>query len=148
MRIRKGSEILKNINKPLKREIINTIYENNGVNHTNCLLYAEFIISLLINVTDTYAGDDVVIGDIKEKHFKWCWDKVFDNKTPDKLYIYLFSFTDKVFYNNPDKSDDTRDDIFNYWLYVFDTGTLKTKTDVNSFLYIYDLFEKSFNINV
>jgi hypothetical protein len=81
MRIKSGSEILKNINKPLKREVINYIYENNNISNGNCLLYAEFIISLLINVTDTYAGDNVVIGDVKEKHFKWCWYKVLEGKT-------------------------------------------------------------------
>lgn len=153
MRIKSGSEILKNINKPLKREVINYIYENNNISNGNCLLYAEFIISLLINVTDTYAGDNVVIGDVKEKHFKWCWYKVLEGNnrisivSPDKLYNYLFSFTENVFYDNPDKNDSLKDSMFNSWLFIFDTTIPKSKKDINTFLHAYDLFEKSFKIN-
>jgi hypothetical protein len=146
-------EFVKYISKPVNGDTINIIYQNNNVNFDRVNLYLDFTTSLLVLIFDTYLGDDITDEKLKENHFKWCWDKNIENfkkenidfSKNDELLDYFSDFVSEVFYKLNDKEDNPYiyENILNLWKYIFDHKTIKSRADIDSFIEIYNIFDKS-----
>lgn len=152
--INKTNVLLANLTTILSKEATELIYSSKNIKYERCNLYSDFIQSLITTITDTYMGDDVTSqDDEKIRHFKWCFDKTIDNfkkenihfKDTIDLYDYFLIFLFKVYYQVSDKKTNPNlaNNIGKMWLKLFDMFTYKTKSDMDSFLELYELFEKS-----
>lgn len=140
------------VNTPMSKESIGVIYDANNIRYEKCVLYNDFVQSLLRLAFNTYLGDDVT--DIKEQltHFKWCWDKnianfnlegiIFDSKI---LYEYFFEYMFEIFYSCKDKNNlEYIDKIsLNMWADIFNYTKLKSNSDLDTLVEIYKIFEKA-----
>jgi len=145
------SDFLKYINSPLNGETINNIYEINGVEYELTTIFHDYIISLTKLIFKTYLGDDLTSKSDRKGHFNWCWNKtinVFNKENinignDSDLYTYFIEFMFDVFYSVSDKSDVLENNIIKLWTYMFNFNISKTKSDIDTFIEIYNLFKKS-----
>jgi hypothetical protein len=146
--------INKRKNKIMTKESVFMTYEANNVKFERCELYNDFVQSLLRLVFDTYMGDDVTDTNNKLKHFKWCWDKNLNNFKEegvfffgDKLYEYFLAYMNEVFYSPKKDSDyDNEKEHLDMWHNLFNYTKQKTSYELDTFIEIYKIFEKSQNL--
>lgn len=143
----KHLKFLSYLNTPLSRESINIFYDANNVRFEKCELYGDFVLSLLTLVFDTYMGDDITSPEHQIKHFKWCWDKNVENFklegihiNDENLYEYFLEYMLEVFYFS-EKTKESND--LKLWVDLFDYSRNRTQSDLDTFIEIYKLFEKS-----
>lgn len=148
----KHIDFLEQINRPMSKESIAVLYSANNINFERCELYSDYIQSLLILIFDTYLGDDITDSTQQINHFKWCWGKNNDNFSKEgvninnqKLYEYFLEFMLEVYYPLTDKNntENTTKNILKLWSYMFDYNSPKSSSDIDTFVEIYRLFEKS-----
>jgi hypothetical protein len=143
------------ISTPLSDDTITILYSSNNVKFDRVELYFDFIISLLYLVFDTYMGDDITPKADQIKHFNWCWDKnisnfknediIFENN--DDLKSYFSEFTLEIFYNLGIKEDtNIHQNIIKLWAHIFNYKGVKSRADIDSFIEIYNIFDKSLKI--
>jgi hypothetical protein len=145
------SEFLRYVLRPLTDEELTLLYKANNICYERCGLYSDFLQSIMDLIKETYLGDDVVISaDDRESHFKWCLNKIIINfkdesinftRTPeiyDLLHTYAFDF----FYNEKDK-DNMTDKMVKYWEHIFKYSAIKTKSELDTMVDVYRIFEKS-----
>lgn len=140
------------INNPMSRESIEILYEANNIKFEKCDLYGDFVQSLLMLVFNTYMGDEHTNLDNQFKHFEWCWDKNVRNFEEEgiffnniKLYNYFLEFVFEVFYSNPDKEnyENNKKGILRIWNDIFNYSSVKTNSDIDTLVEIYQIFELS-----
>jgi hypothetical protein len=143
----KHLKFLSYLNTPLSKESIAMIYDANNIQFDKCELYGDFVSSLLVLVFDTYLGDDITPAGEQVKHFKWCWDKNVDNFKleginieSDNLYEYFLEYMLEVFYFS-DKMN--QNDNLRLWNDLFNYSKNRTQSDMDTFVEVYKLFEKS-----
>lgn len=147
----KHRKFLDYINTPLSWESIVVIYDANNIKFERCQLFNDFVQSFLLLVFDTYMGDDVTSTEQQVNHFNWCWHKNIDNFKKEgisfegeKLYDYFLAFMLEVFYPIHDKPIGFVDkSSLKLWNDIFDYNFKKTNSDLDTFLEIYKIFEKS-----
>jgi hypothetical protein len=137
-------------------EDVKTWFLANNIIEEKSQLFAEFSISLLNTVQDTYLGDDegtetsINIGANEMKsHFKWCWNKVIKDFEKEKIffnqngdhYEYFETFFLDVFYNQT--SPLIRESIMDFIVDVFDKDVPFTKSDLKFYTDIYKLLDKN-----
>jgi hypothetical protein len=150
---RKTIENLKYIKQPLSEHGISMIYMANNIKYDRSMLYSDFVLSLLGLVFETYMGDEITNSSERIKHFNWCWDKNLDNFKKEgviftdvqNLNSYFLEFTFEVFYSLEDKENNKQvtSNIISLWKFMFQQDGKKSQSDVDSFIEIYNLFEKS-----
>jgi hypothetical protein len=152
---RKALNFLKYINTPLSRESIIVLYNANNINLEKCELYNEFIQSLIFLVYDTYMGDDITNEKEQKNHFNWCWDKNIENFEKEgfifnslKLKSYFLEFMLEVYYPITKKEENKTalDNIIKLWVYIFDYNNNKSKSDMDTLIEVYKMFENSLKI--
>lgn len=152
---RKALNFLKYINSPMSRESIIVLYNANNINHEKCELYNEFIQSLIFLVYDTYMGDDITNENEQKSHFNWCWDKNIENFDKEgfifnnpKLKNYFLEFMLEVYYPITQKNENqiALDNIIKLWVYIFDYNNNKSKSDMDTLIEVYKMFENSLKI--
>lgn len=140
------------INNHMSRETISFMYSANNIRYEKCVLYGDFVQSLLMTIFDTYLGDDVTSIDEQFKHFQWCWETTIDKFEDEgividnpKLYDYFLEFMIEVFYTNKEKtpSDFTDKSLLRIWNNIFDFSRPKTNSDIDAMIEIYAIFEKA-----
>jgi hypothetical protein len=140
------------INNPLSREGLDILYSSNNIKYEKCLLYGDFVVSLLMLAFDTYMGDDVTNQDEQIKHFDWCWNKNIDNFKSEEIYFensllydYFLQFMLEVFYSINDKKEYEKisSGLLSLWIDIFSFTKTKTNSDVDTLVEIYNIFEKS-----
>ena len=141
------------ITSPLSDDSVTILYSTNNVKFDRVNLYLDFVISLFNVVFDTYLGDDITNQSQQKKHFEWCWDKTIENfkkedidfKDNMDLKLYFSEFALEVFYNLEDKDNNpnTHKNILNLWNHIFNYKGVKSRADVDSFIEIYNIFDKS-----
>lgn len=143
----KHLNFLSYLKTPLSRESISIIYDANNVNYDRCVLYGDFVVSLIYLVNDTYLGDNITSKDNQKKHFEWCWSKNIENFKSegvqiesDKLYEYFIEYMFEVFYS-VDKTKEN--DNIRIWEELFDYNRNRTQSDMDTFVEVYKIFEKS-----
>lgn len=146
----KHLKFLSYLNTPLSKESIAMIYDANNVKFERCELYGDFVLSLLSLVFDTYMGDDFTPAGEQVKHFKWCWDKNVDNFRleginieGDNLYEYFLEYMLEVFYFS-DKTN--QNDSLRLWTDLFDYSKNRSQSDMDTFVEVYKLFDKSLKV--
>ena len=104
-------------------------------------------------VFDTYLGDVITTEKQQIEHFNWCWNKNISNfkeegiefKSITELQNYFKEFMVEVFYAIEDKDDKPyiNENLISLWEYIFDYKKPKSRSDIDSFIEIYNIFEKS-----
>ena len=147
----KNRNFLAYINNPMSKESIMVIYDANNVKFDRCELYGDFVHSLLRIAFETYMGDDVTDIESQIKHFTWSWNKNIENFMTEgiainclKLYDYFLQYMLEVFYSSEKKPSDYVDTgSLKLWDDIFDYTKSKTNSEMDTFIEIYKLFEKS-----
>ena len=113
-------------------------------------LFYDFLISLYNLVDDTFLGTDVVyLEETQKEHFTWCWDKIVDNFSKEKIYFkergnyyeYFWNFFLEAFYFN--KLDEKPIIIEKYLETLFNFKYRKTRSELDMLSEIYKLFEQN-----
>ena len=145
--------LLAYIHNPISFDNMIKIYNENNVNYDNCVLYGDFVQSLLGLIFDTYLGDEITNLENQLKHFDWCWNKTINNFKKEglnfrdiNLYQYFLEFTLEVFYydTKKDSEDNLNKSLLVIWYNIFDYNKEKTNADIDTLLELYKIFEKSF----
>jgi hypothetical protein len=155
-RSHRTSDFLKYINTPLNQTTIASIYEINNIDIELCDLYHDFIVSLLGLVFNTYLGDEFTNEEQRVLHFKWCWNKNKENfsseninfKDSKELYVYFLEFMVDLYYKVIDKDELLMENLLKLWSYLFNPNISKSRSDVDSFIEVYKLFDESLKKNI
>ncbi len=148
----KGTDLLNYINKPMSREGIDMIYRLNNIKFERCELYNDFVQSLMMLVFDTYMGDEITKGDDQINHFKWCFNKTVSNFKEEginfehtAIYDYFLEFMLEVYYPLTKKRENpnTHKNLLKLWGFIFDFNNLKSNSDIDTFIEVYRIFDKS-----
>lgn len=147
----KNKKFLDYIKNPMSKESISVIYDANNVRFEKCELYSDFVQSLLLMAFDTYMGDEVTSLEQQTNHFKWCWDRNVANFEMEgirfdgtNLKEYFLEYMLEVFYSSEKIENDYTDvDSLKLWNDIFDYTKLKTHSEMDTFIEIYKIFEKS-----
>ena len=150
---RKTQEFLSYIRTPLSQNSLNVLYSANSVKYERCQLFSDFTESLIAKVSDTYMGDEFTKPVQRMEHFKWCWDENIEDfsneninlKHSAELFHYFQQFMVDSFYVSTDKSDmeTLKHKLTKLWKYILSYTTNKTRSDVDTFLDVYRIFEKT-----
>lgn len=146
---KKGLDLFNYINKPMSKESILVLYAAHDIKHEKCELYSDFVLSLIGLVFDTYLGDEFTSPTEQKNHFKWCWNKNVENfkfegvhVDSPKLYKYFFDFMFQVYYTIPKtEAEKANENILKLWKYILDYNNNKSKSDVDTLIEVYKLFE-------
>ena len=151
----KALDLLRYINTPLSKQSIEILYVANNIKYEKCELYNDFIQSLIVIIFDTYMGDDITNEQEQVNHFNWCWNKNVENFKKEGIYIqdnklknYFLQFMLEVFYslNEKENSPNSQENLSKLWSYVFDFNNLKSKSDIDTLIEVYKMFENSIKI--
>ena len=135
--------------KPMNKEDMLLVYRINNVLPERSILYLDFSESLYDLIISTYLGDDVMSEKNIKEHFNWCWKKTIDSFKKEKLnfenkelYTYFFVLFQEAYYDENDKNDVNF--LLQFWKDIFNYSKIKTNSEVESFLELYKIFDKSF----
>lgn len=153
-RLNKATDFIEYISKDMEREDLLLLYRINNINRERLEMFFDFIYSLNDLIVTTYMGDDVTIGEYKEKHFKWCWGRVIGSFKEEgiyfiedkDLYTYFLSFYLESFYEE-EKDDKKINDLLPFWDNLMKWNSPKTMSEYESMLELYKIFNKSFMVN-
>jgi len=151
--IDKKTDFLSYIKTPLSDNSIVVLLSANNVKYERSQLYGDFIQSLLSIVFDTYMGDDITGEVDRINHFKWCWNRNLDNFKSEGIcfghtqeaYDYFVEFMYEVYYtiHNKESKPHIGPTISDLWFKLFAYNTIKTRSDVDNFLEVYGILDKS-----
>lgn len=146
-------KFLRYMSRPLSYSALEVVYNSNNIAFERADLYRDFILSLNDLILATYLGDDVTNENDQLKHFNWCWNatcKVFDHSQiifskNVEIYSYFMNFYFDTFYRaDKDEESGNIEKIHHLWETIFDYNIEKPRTDLDSFLIVYRIFEKSY----
>lgn len=150
-KLKKDYEFLNYLQNPLTRDTIKAIYDNNDVVYERSELYSDFIQTLLDKIFTTYLGDEITDNKDQILHFNWCWNKtvesfkkegvIFEDNVLGKNYFQNFMLDE--FYHIEDKNEIIINKIKKVWVYIFDYTIIKVRLDVDTFVTLYKMFDKS-----
>ena len=138
--------------KKLSLNDLNKLNTQNKINTDRVDLYHDFIISLVYIIDETYLGDDFIKSeDDVKSHFKWCWLKNIDNFKKENIlfgesgshYHYYFDYFYQIYYKS-DKHNNLIDDIIEFWDSIFGLNKVKTMSQYDIFIEIYEICNKYF----
>lgn len=150
---RNNIKFMNYISKPLNDDSITILYTANNVKFDKVTLYLDFILSFLQISFDTYLGDDIMTQEDQINHFNWCWDKNLENFKIENIHFkdnlelrnYFKEFMVEIYYNldGKDNNNNVNDNIISLWKHIFNYKGVKSRADVDSFIDIYNIFDKS-----
>jgi len=136
------------VSRPMNKEDIILMYRINNVMPERSGLYLDFSESLFDLITSTYLGDDIMNDKTIREHFNWCWNTTINSFKKEKihfesqeLYDYFFILFHETFYNERDKSEVNF--LIQFWRDIFSYSKIKTSSELESFLELYKIFDKS-----
>jgi hypothetical protein len=143
-------DFIEYISKPMKKDDILLMYRINNIIPERSALYLDFTHSLFDLVTSTYLGDEVMNGNSVKQHFDWCWKKTTDSFKKEKIYFestelynYFFTLFLESFYSENDKSEKNVNKLLEFWQDIFVYSTSKTLSELEAFIDLYKIFDKS-----
>jgi hypothetical protein len=146
-------DFIEYISKPMKKDDILLMYRINNVIPERSALYLDFSHSLFDTVVSTYMGDELMDTKRIKEHFDWCWKKTIESFQKEKIYFegtelynYFFTLFLESFYSENDKSDLNINKILEFWQDIFRYSTEKTLSELEAFIDLYKIFEKSIYI--
>ena len=143
------NKLMKHMSRPLSMLQIELIYDSNQISYERSDLYYDFTLTLDNLIDTTYLGHDMM--DEKERlaHFTWCWNKTCElvntnaikfNKN-DEAYVYFLDLYFETFYN---ENSQHYLDLKMYWDFLFNYKIEKTRSDIDRYIKLYKVFEKSY----
>jgi len=143
-------DFIEYISKPMEKDDITLMFKINNVTPERSELYLDFTHSLFETVTTTYLGDEVMSNKSTKEHFDWCWEKTLSSFNKEKIYFesselysYFITLFIESFYNENDKSEENVNKLLDFWRDIFTYSTIKTRSELEAFLDLYKLFDKS-----
>jgi hypothetical protein len=147
--------------KPMDQDDVDTWYLANNIIPEYTELFRDFCMGFIKLLKETYLGDNnmtnnetkiVMSEKQKKEHFRWCWNKVIENFTKEKInftftdddYVFFESFFYDVFYKQEDIK--MKEYIDNFFSQLFDDKYKKAKSDIEVFTDIYKAFERSLKL--
>jgi len=155
-KILKSIDFIDYISRPMEKKEIFLLLKINGFTIEKGGLLLDFIESILKKITRTYLGDDITNDEDKRKHFDWCWNSIlkdfgkehiFFNKKGE-LYNYLLSFFNEVFYFEVGKEDKSFEKTLFFIINSFNYNKITTKSEIDNYLDLYKIFNRSFKVSV
>jgi hypothetical protein len=140
------------ISTPLTDDSITILYTTNNVKFDRVTLYLDFILSFLYITFDTYLGDDVMSDSDQLNHFNWCWETNIENFKKENIYFidnkelrnYFKEFMFEIYYKLEGKENsNVNENIITLWKHIFNYKGVKSRADIDSFIDIYNIFDKS-----
>ncbi len=154
-KLRKSYEFLDYINTPLTKESIEVMYKANDIIYEKSELYNDFIQSLIDLIFITYLGDDMMTVDRRIEHYNWCWNKTverykkenkdFSDNQLTREYFHLLLIDVYYVIDDKESKPELTINIKKLWEYIFNYRTTKPKLDVDTFIEVYKLFNKTLN---
>jgi len=141
--------VILNISETLKEEL-DFWFRYNNISREKIHLFYDFVISLDELIESTYLGSDMLNDEEKYKgHFNWCWRKIIENFTKEKIFFkekgnhfeYLWNFYKEAFYIP--KIENKKIMIYDYYYKIFDLSHTKTEFELEILLTIYKLFDQN-----
>lgn len=134
----------------MDKEDILLMYRLNNVTPERSELYLDFTHSIFETVTKTYMGDEIMDGKSIKEHFDWAWGKTIVSFKKEsiyfdgiELYSYFFTLFMESFYSENDKSDNNVNKLLEFWEDIFTYTTTKTRSELEAFIDLYKIFDKS-----
>ena len=146
-------KFLKYMSRPLSLPALDLIYTSNNIVFERVDMYCDFILTLNDVIFTTYLGDDFTSETERVNHFNWCWNSVSNKlihgkitfKNNEDAYIYFLNFYFDTFYNADKKDENTQLlKMYKIWKSIFDYNIEKPRTDLDTFLTLYRVFEKTY----
>lgn len=125
-------------------------YKAYNIGREKSNLFHDFLITLHELIDDTFLGPDVLETEETQKdHFTWCWDKVLEDFTKEKIYFkergthfeYFWTFYLEAYYYNQIDGIPVR--IVEYINKLFDFKHRKSRSELDMFVEIYKLLEQN-----
>jgi hypothetical protein len=125
-------------------------YKAYNISREKTELFHDFLFSLHELVDDTFLGVDVLWEQEKQiSHFTWCWDKVIENFSKEKIpfkergihYEYFWNFYMEAYYYNHMVNEPIR--IREYFMKLFDFKYQKSRSELDVFIEVYKLLEQN-----
>lgn len=143
-------DFIEYISRPMEKDDILLMYRINNIIPERSDLYLDFTHSLFDLVTTTYLGDEIMLDNSIKEHFEWCWKKTVDSFKKEKITInsdslhsYFSVLFLESFYNEIDKSEKNVNKLLEFWQDVFTYSTTKTRSELEAFIDLYKIFDKS-----
>lgn len=145
------SNFINYIKTPISREEILSEFTKNNIRYDRCILYSDFIQSLIHLIFDTYLGGYITDKNERINHFRWCWNTNANNFKEEglnvenkEIYSYFLTFMTDEFYSLDEKDQNaSKTEILKLWLYIFDYDNLKSVYDLDTLIELYENFEKA-----
>ena len=132
------------------RQQIDVWFRTYNVSREKTELFYDFLITLHDLIVETYLGEDVITSETEQKnHFTWCWDKLIDNFSKEKIYFkergncyeYFWNFFLEAFYYTQLDGNITR--IKEYFYILFHFEHKKTRSELDMLVEIYKLLDQN-----
>ena len=143
-------DFIEYISRPMEKDDILLMYRINNIIPERSYLYLDFTHSLFDLVTTTYLGDEIMSDNSIKEHFEWCWKKTVDSFKKEKITInsdslhsYFSVLFLESFYNEIDKSEKNVNKLLEFWQDIFTYSTTKTRSELEAFIDLYKIFDKS-----
>jgi hypothetical protein len=141
-------KFIKYMARPLSLLAIDLIYTSNNIVYERVDLYRDFTLTLDDLIQTTYLGHELTEERERLNHFNWCWDKASELITQKNIkfvdnnhaYVYFLDYYFDTFYSN--KINDFN--ISDFWSYIFNYNIEKSRSDLDSFINLYKILEKSY----
>lgn len=113
-------------------------------------LFHDFLVSLYDLIDSTYMGADIMINEEDQKnHFNWCWDKVIDSFSKEKIYFksrgmcyeYFWNFFLEAYYLTNINQQPIK--IEEYFQKLFNFSLVKTRSELDIVNEIYKLMDQN-----
>ncbi len=153
----KSHEFFKYIKTPLSDNSVTMLYQSNDILYEKCCLFGDIVMSFFEHAFDSYMGDDIesskyTLAEQRMNHFNWAWSKTMEDfgkegvtfNSDKQLRDYFSSFMFDVYYPLPDKTPDGHavTKIRDLWGKLFDYKGIKTHSDVDCFMEVYQMFDE------
>jgi hypothetical protein len=121
-------------------------YRTYNINREKILLYYDFLVSLHTLIEETFLGVDVIYTENDQRnHFNWCWDKVVENFSNERIffkergnhYEYFWVFFHEAYYIS--KLQDREHKIGEYLYKLFDFRYVKSTSELDILTEVYKL---------
>lgn len=145
------------VTKQVKPEEVDLWFKSNNIIPEKLELFSDFCQSLNQLIIETYLGESDSPNETKVNmsqedkinHFIWCWNKVVDNFSKEKIkfnkkgehFDYFVSFFEEIFYKQENKK--VRDSVTEFFDELFDQKKPFTKSDLDMISSVYKNLDKN-----
>jgi hypothetical protein len=155
-KIIKSFDFIEYISKPMERRDIHLILKLSGFIVERGDLLLDFCKSLTQKIIRTYLGDDIMSEQDREKHFQWCWESVLKDFGKELIYFnkkgdlrdYFEYFFYEIFYKEESKEEKSFEKTLYFVIKSFNYNEIQTKSEIDNYLDLYKIFNKSYNVSV